>query len=181
MGTDRQVILRRVSELAQPIADRMGLELVDVELEGQGVRTVLRILVDREGGVSVEDCARLSERLSRQLDVEDLFYHRYTLEVASPGLDRPLRRTGDFDRFAGRLVEITTVSEISGQRHFTGRLRGIVAGRVVVDLGRGREAHIPLEEIAQARLRVDPEEIRRDLRRRSGARSGNFRTRWEGR
>ena len=167
--------------MAQPIADRMGLELVDVELEGQGVRTVLRILVDREGGVSVEDCARLSERLSRQLDVEDLFYHRYTLEVASPGLDRPLRRTGDFDRFAGRLVEITTVSEISGQRHFTGRLRGIVAGRVVVDLGRGREAHIPLEEIAQARLRVDPEEIRRDLRRRSGARSGNFRTRWEGR
>ncbi|MDR7571003.1 MAG: ribosome maturation factor RimP, partial [Armatimonadota bacterium] len=180
-GTDRQVILRRVSELAQPIADRMGLELVDVELEGQGARTVLRILVDREGGVSVEDCARLSERLSRQLDVEDLFLHRYTLEVASPGLDRPLRRTGDFDRFAGRLVEVTTVSEISGQRHFTGRLRGIVAGRVVVDLGRGREAHIPLEEIAQARLRVDPEEIRRDLRRRSDARSGNFRTRWEGR
>ncbi len=168
MSTERQAILQRVSELAQPIADRLGLELVDVELEGQGGRTVLRILVDRVGGVSVEDCARMSERLSRQLDVEDLFLHRYTLEVASPGLDRPLRRAADFDRFAGRLVEVTTVSEISGQRHFTGRLRGIVAGRVVVDLGQGREAHIPLPEIAQARLRVDPEEIRRTLRRHAG-------------
>ena len=166
MHGQRDTILQRVSALAQPVADRLGLELVDVELVGQGSRTVLRILVDREGGVSVEDCARMSEVLSRQLDLLDLFVHRYTLEVASPGLDRLLRRAADFDRFAGRLVEVTTVSDVAGQRHFTGRLRGIVAGRVVVELSRGQEAHIPLEEIAQARLQVDPEEIRRDLRRR---------------
>lgn len=166
MHGHRQGILQRVSTLAQPVADRLGLELVDVELEGQGSRTVLRILVDREGGVSVEDCARMSEILSRQLDLEDPFAHRYTLEVASPGLDRPLRRAADFDRFAGRLVEVTTLSEVEGQRHFAGRLRGIVAGRVVVELDRGQQAHIPLGEIARARLRVDPEEIRQDLRRR---------------
>jgi ribosome maturation factor RimP len=85
----REEVARRVHELALAITDRLGVELVDVEIAGEGVRTVVRVLVDREGGVSVEECARVSEMLSRQLDLEDPFQHRYTLEVSSPGLDRP--------------------------------------------------------------------------------------------
>jgi ribosome maturation factor RimP len=161
----RDYVVRRVTELAQAIADRLGVELVDVEVAGEGARTTLRVFVDREGGVGVDDCARMSETLSRQLDVEEPFAHRYTLEVASPGLDRPLRRAADFDRFAGRLAEITTAAPVDGQRRFAGRLLGIRSGRVGVALGDGRELQLPLDEIAQARLRVDPEEIRKDLKR----------------
>jgi ribosome maturation factor RimP len=162
----REEVIRRVHQLALSIADRVGVELVDVELAGEGARTVLRVLVDREGGVGVEECARVSEMLSRQLDLEDPIAHRYTLEVSSPGLDRPLRRAGDFDRFAGRAVEVVTAQPVEGQRRFVGRLGGLHGGRVVLHLPDGRELRLPLGEVAEARLRVDPEEILRDLRRR---------------
>ncbi len=162
----REDVVRRVHELALSITDRVGLELVDVELAGEGARTVLRVLVDREGGVGVEECARVSEMLSRQLDLEDPIEHRYTLEVASPGLDRPLRRAGDFDRFTGRVAEVVTARPVEGKRRFVGRLGGLHGGRVVLHLPDGRELRLPLEEVAQARLRVDPEEILRDLRRK---------------
>lgn len=161
----RDDVVQRVTDLAQAIADRLGIELVDVVVAGEGSRTILRVLVDREGGVGVDNCARLSEMLSRQLDIEEPFAHRYTLEVASPGLDRPLRRAADFDRFAGRLAEITTAAPVDGQRRFAGRLLGIRSGRVGLTLDDGRELHVPMDEVAQARLRVDPEEIRKDLKR----------------
>ncbi len=162
----REEVARRVHELALAITDRLGVELVDVEIAGEGVRTVVRVLVDREGGVSVEECARVSEMLSRQLDLEDPFQHRYTLEVSSPGLDRPLKRAGDFDRFAGRMAELVTSQPVEGQRRFVGRLGGLQAGRVVLHLPDGRDLKVPLAEVAEARLRVDPEEILRDLRRK---------------
>jgi ribosome maturation factor RimP len=162
----REEVARRVHELAVAITDRLGVELVDVEITGEGVRTVVRVLVDREGGVSVEECARVSEMLSRQLDLEDPFHHRYTLEVSSPGLDRPLKRAGDFDRFVGRMAELVTSQPVEGQRRFVGRLGGLQAGRVVLHLPDGRELKVPLAEVAEARLRVDPEEILRDLRRK---------------
>ncbi|MDR5683889.1 MAG: ribosome maturation factor RimP [Armatimonadota bacterium] len=161
----RDDLVRRVADLAQGIADRLGVELVDVEVAGEGARTTLRVYVDRVGGVGVDDCARMSEMLSRQLDIEEPFAHHYTLEVASPGLDRPLRRAADFDRFAGRLAEITTAAPVEGQRRFAGRLLGITAGRVGMVLEDGRELRVRLDEIAQARLRVDPDEIRQDLKR----------------
>jgi len=162
----REDVARRVHQLALAITDRLGLELVGVEVTGEGVRTVVRVLVDREGGIDVEECARVSEMLSRQLDLEDPLQHRYTLEVASPGLDRPLRGVGDFDRFAGRLAEVVTSQPVEGQRRFVGRLGGIVGGRVVLHLPDGRDLQVPLGEVAEARLRVDPEEILRDLKRK---------------
>ncbi len=161
----RDDVVRRVHELAQAVTDRLGVELVDVEVTGEGVRTVVRVLVDREGGVTVEECARVSEMLSRQLDLEDPFQHRYTLEVSSPGLDRPLRRAGDFDRFAGRMAEVVTSQPVEGQRRFVGRLGGLQGGRVVLHLPDGRDLRVPLAEVAEARLRVDPEELLRDLKR----------------
>ena len=161
----RQEIAEQVATLAGPIASRLGLEVVGVELVGAGRKPVLRVLVDRGNGAGVEDCARLSEALSRELDLYDLFVERYTLEVASPGLDRALHRPADFARFSGRAVAITTVEPIDGQRRFRGRLLGLVNGLVDVRLDDGREIRLGHEQIAQARLVVDMDELREDFKR----------------
>lgn len=165
-----QEIAEQVAVLAGPIAARMDLELVDVELVGGTRHQILRVLVDRDGGgAGVEDCARLSEALSRELDLYALLTHPYTLEVASPGLDRPLRRLPDFVRFSGRTVAITTYAPHGGQRRFRGRLLGLVDGRVAVRLEDGREIRLGEEEIAQARLVVEMADLREDFRRSRAA------------
>ncbi|MBM3450610.1 MAG: ribosome maturation factor RimP [Armatimonadetes bacterium] len=165
-----------VTPLAQRIADHLGLELVDVEPASGDGRAVIRVLVDREGGVSVEDCANFSEMLSRQLDIEEPLPYAYTLEVASPGLDRPLRKAADFARFAAQLVRITVTEAAAGapaeQRNFKGRLLGFRDDRVAVELEDGTEARFPLATIAQARLVVDPERIRQDLKESKRQRKG---------
>jgi ribosome maturation factor RimP len=162
----RQEIAGQVEALAAPIGAHMGLEIVDVELAGDARRPVLRVLVERDsGGAGIEDCARLSEALSRELDLYDLPIGRYTLEVASPGLDRALRKPAEFVRFAGRTVAVTAHAPLDGQRRFRGRLLGLVDGRVSVQLEDGREVRFGMDEIAQARLVVDAEVLRQDLRR----------------
>ena len=161
----RQEIAEQVATLAGPIALRLGLEVVGVELVGAERRPILRVLIDRGVGAGVEDCARFSEALSRELDLYDLFRDRYMLEVASPGLDRALHRPADFARFSGRAVAITTVEPIDGQRRFRGRLLGLVNGLVDVRLDDGREIRLGHDQIAQARLVVDEAELRQDLKR----------------
>ena len=92
-----------VTRIAQPILESMGLELVDIEFGRVGPDAVLRLFIDKEGGVLLDDCAGLSRELSMILDVEDVIACNYTLEVSSPGLDRPLKKQSDYDRFAGRM------------------------------------------------------------------------------
>jgi ribosome maturation factor RimP len=169
----RQEIAEQVGALAAPIAARMGLEVIDVELVGAGRRQILRVLIDRDGGAGVEDCARLSEALSRELDLYDLLVSSYTLEVASPGLDRPLRRPADFVRFSGRSVAITTFAPVEGQRRFRGRLLGLTNGRVSIRLTDGREIRLGPEEIAQARLVVEMADLREDFKRSRAAAKGD--------
>ncbi|HLW48871.1 MAG TPA: ribosome maturation factor RimP [bacterium] len=161
----RQEIAGQVEAVAVPIGARMGLEIVDVELAGDPRHPVLRILVERDGGAGIEDCARLSEALGRELDLYDLPIERYTLEVASPGLDRALRKTAEFVRFAGRSVAVTLHAPVDGQRRFRGRLLGLVDGRPAVQLEDGREVRFDMDNIAQARLVVEEEVLRQDLRR----------------
>ncbi len=161
----RQEIAQQVEAVATPIVARMGLEVVDVELLGDGGHQVLRVLVDRDGGVGVEDCARLSEALSRELDLYDLPIAAYTLEVASPGLDRALRKPAEFVRFSGRTVAVTAYAPVDGQRRFRGRLLGLVDGRVALRLDDGRELRLGVDEIAQAKLVVGMDDLREDLRR----------------
>lgn len=161
----RQEIADQVAAMATPIGTRMGLEVVDVELVGEGRHQILRVLVDRDGGVSVDECARLSEALSRELDLYDLPLGTYTLEVASPGLDRALRKQEEFVRFSGRTVAVTAYAPVGGQRRFRGRLLGLVDGRVALRLEDGREVRLGLDEIAQAKLVVEMEELREDLKR----------------
>lgn len=162
----RQEIAQRVEALAAPLGARLGLEIVDVELVVEGKQQVLRVLVDRAGGVDVEACARLNEALSRELDLYDLpIVGAYTLEVSSPGLDRVLKKPAEFVRFAGRTVAVTTVAPVEGQRRFRGQLLGLVDGRVALRLEDGREVRFEPEGIAQARLVVEMEELRADLKR----------------
>ncbi len=136
--------------LLEPAVSRLGYELVGVEYHG-GRRALLRVYIDREGGVSVEDCQRVSRQVSGLLDVEDPIPGPYTLEVSSPGLDRPLFREADFRRFAGRVVRIRTDVPLEGRRNFRGVLRGLRGGEVLVEVD-GIELALPVERIEQARL-----------------------------
>jgi ribosome maturation factor RimP len=129
-----------------------GLELVHFETRRESGGTVLRLYIDREGGVTLDDCARVSRQVSAELDADDPIPGRYTLEVSSPGLDRPLSRDRDFERFAGSQVRVVTASPLDGQRHFKGRLNGLLHGAVQLVLEDGREVSIPRDLMTSARL-----------------------------
>jgi len=143
--------------LANEIAEFSGMELVHLEMRRESGGLILRLFIDKEGGITLDDCAHVSRQLSARLDAEDPIDGRYTLEVSSPGLDRPLSRERDFERFAGQRVRVTTESPIDGQRNFIGRLEGLVAGAVHLVLEDGREVRIPRNRISRACLQ---EEIR---------------------
>ncbi len=156
--------LPEVEQLAVGIAARWGLRLVGLDVAGEGRRTILRVNVEGPDGVSVGACTQISEELSRALDLHDPIPHAYTLEVSSPGLDRPLRREEDFHRFAGRKVEVTTREPVDGRRRWKGRLLGLEGGEVVLDIDT-QIARLPLEHVATARLVVEMADLREDLSR----------------
>ncbi len=166
------------------MARSYGLEVFDVQLRRESVGTVLRVIIDRpetgssnstergaldpeearrrleEESVGIADCQRVSQDLSALLDVEEenletaAIGHAYTLEVSSPGLDRPLRGEADFRRFRGRLAKLVTAEPVNGQSAFAGRLAGIDDGAVLLE--EGRKIHrVPLARIKRARLEVE--------------------------
>lgn len=141
--------------VARPVADSLcddiGLELVHLEyLRDRGGR-IMRLYIDKPGGVTLEDCAQVSRELSDLLDVRLPELGPYHLEVSSPGPNRPLSRPADFDRFRGQRVKIRTRAPIDGRRNFSGTLEGMADGAVRVNLGRGTVA-IALEAISKAHL-----------------------------
>jgi ribosome maturation factor RimP len=144
-----------VRALAGPIAEPLGLEVVDVAFRREARGWVLRVIIDSPGGVRLDDCQAVSERLGDRLDAEGLIDHPYALEVSSPGLDRPLRAAADFVRFAGRRARIRTAEPIGGQRNFQGVLRGCHGGTVFLEADRGDAVAIPHALIVRARLEVD--------------------------
>lgn len=156
---DRGVVAR-VAGLARPLAEADGLELVAVEFLREGGGWVLRVYIDKPGGITLDDCQRVSQQLGDLLDVEDPIDHPYTLEVSSPGLERPLVAEGDFGRFAGRLVRLETEVPLDGQRRFRGRLLGIADGVVRLRVEGGRDVDIPHGAVRRARLVVEWEGIR---------------------
>ncbi|BCV24969.1 MAG TPA: ribosome maturation factor RimP [Firmicutes bacterium] len=145
-------IVETVTALVEPLAAREGLEVVDVTFTHESGRWYLRVFIDKPGGVGVDDCERLSEVLSPALDEKDPIPRSYYLEVSSPGLDRPLKRERDFERFRGRRATVRTRTAVAGRRRFTGVLGGLSDGRVKLDLGAEGEVLIPREEITQAKL-----------------------------
>jgi ribosome maturation factor RimP len=149
-----------VSSIAKPILESMGLEMVDIEFGRVGPDAVLRLFIDKDGGVMLDDCAALSRELSMILDVEDVIACNYTLEVSSPGLDRPLKKLSDYERFAGRLIKVRTYQPFlddSGNKRktFLGKLEGLVDGAIKMTLTEGQTASIPIERVAKANLEFE--------------------------
>jgi len=154
-GQHTAEIVERVRALAEPILTDRGLELVEVEFQREARGWILRLYIDRPGGVILDDCQKVSEELGDHLDVANVIDFPYHLEVSSPGLDRPLTRDADFVAFAGKAARITTREPIEGQRNFRGRLAGLVDGAVLLDLADGRQVRIPRGLIAKARLEIE--------------------------
>jgi ribosome maturation factor RimP len=144
-----------LENVVQPVVTGMGYELVDLQASNGG--RLLRLFIDKPGGVGLEDCAAVSRQLSRVLEVEGIDYER--LEVSSPGLDRPLRKGADFARFAGHKAEVRMrTPDATGRRRFVGVLRGAQDGQVTIEVeakGQELEGHkvqLALEDVERARL-----------------------------
>ncbi len=144
-------IARTVEELAGPTAASMGLELVQVVYRREANGWILRILIDRPGGVTVDDCKLMSRELSDLLDVEDLVPTTFRLEVSSPGLDRPLVKPADFDRFTGRSITLKTSRPVQERCNFSGALIGI-HGKTVLLVSEGMQYEIEHALIDKANL-----------------------------
>ncbi len=140
-----------VGALAEPLSCDEVLELVYVQYRRESSGRVLRVFIDKSGGVSLEDCTRVSRQLSDILDVNLDDLGPYNLEVSSPGADRPLGKPEDFERFKGQVARIRTLQPIDGRKNFKGILNGITADGVCLACDHG-EAVIPLEKISIARL-----------------------------
>jgi ribosome maturation factor RimP len=155
-------VVERVREAASRVATGYGLEIFDVQFRREASGMVLRVQIDRPGpaaraeeSVSVQDCANVSRDLSAILDVEDVVSAAYTLEVSSPGLDRPLRGADDYRRFAGRRAKLVMRERVDGQGFFKGRLGGVDGGNVVIEADDGRTHRVPLVVITRANLEVE--------------------------
>lgn len=154
----RTEIEERVARVAEPIASGMGLNLLKVRYHGSRTQGALRLTIDKPGGVTLDDCTRLSRAVGHALDVAEPIDHRYALEVSSPGLDRPLEDRRDFEQTVGRMVRLKTSPSWDGPRVLIGRLQGQDAAGVSVqetESEGGRVWSVPWEAIAHARLEVE--------------------------
>ncbi len=146
----RQIVLDCVA----PIAREENGDLVDVEFVKEGGQWFLRVYIDKPGGVTIDDCQAVSEPLSAELDRLDPIPYSYTLEVSSPGLERPLRKVADYVKFAGRMVRIKTFEPINGRKEWQGRLIELIDGEVRLETQTGLLV-VPLGKIAKANLAVE--------------------------
>lgn len=143
---------RRIAELIRPTVEGMGFELVRVRQMG-GKRITLQIMAERpDGRMEVDDCADLSRALSAVLDVEDPIDREYALEVSSPGIDRPLTRLVDFDRWKGWVAKLETDELIGGRKRFKGELTGVEGEDVLVKLDEGEDVRLPFPALTDAKL-----------------------------
>jgi ribosome maturation factor RimP len=162
---DSTQLIDRIRVIAERVAGSHGLEVFDVQFRRESQGWMLRIFLDvpstddapaaPEASVSIQDCERVSRDVSAILDVEETIDHRYTLEVSSPGLDRPLRKAHDYRRFAGRLAKIVVSEAVDNQKHFAGRLQGLDDNAVMIETAPGKRHVIPLPLITRARLDVE--------------------------
>jgi ribosome maturation factor RimP len=149
-----QEIIDRVKAVAESLLISEEMELVDVEYRREPVGWVLRLTIDKSGGVTLNDCTRVSQEIGRNLDVEDFMSNPYHLEVSSPGLDRRLKNERDFIRFSDRRIRVKTIDPIGKQKSFKGKLRTCAEGRIEMETD-GGIVEIPLSNIARANLEVE--------------------------
>jgi len=141
----------KIKKSLLPLIEKEGFDLVDLELKGLGPTSILRVYVDRAGGITLNECAKLSGKLSDYLDLEDLIPHHYTLEVSSPGLDRPLTSEGDFKRKIGEKVKVFLKSPLEEKIEFEGKIVNFQDKKVFLDKGEEIKV-IPFEKIEKAKI-----------------------------
>jgi len=148
-----------LKEKIEPLVEEDGLEIVDLEFFEGGPASILRIYVDKAGGVTVDQCANLSRRISDFLDIEDLIPHRYMLEVSSPGLDRPLVCGADFKRKIGKKVKVLLKEEMGGKMELVGKIKNLEGENLLLliespasGMDEGTEEIIPLKKVAKAKI-----------------------------
>ncbi|WP_455172941.1 ribosome maturation factor RimP [Azospirillum largimobile] len=158
----------RIEQIITPSVEAMGYEVVRVQISG-GQRAVLQIMAERADGapMTVEDCADISRSVSALLDVEDPIREAYTLEVSSPGIDRPLTRLKDFERFAGFEARLESRMAIDGRKRFKGMLKGVEDGLVCIDTEQG-PARLEFDNILRAKLVLTDELIRASQEQQEG-------------
>jgi ribosome maturation factor RimP len=147
-------VAKRVGAVALPVLEEMGLELVEVQYRREQSGWVLRLIIDKQDGISLEDCAAVSREISQLLDIEDFVDQAYNLEVSSPGLNRPLKSMADFERFTGRKAKIKTIEPIAGEHVFIGRIKKTEGETIILEIGR-KEVIMPFSQVARARLEVE--------------------------
>lgn len=156
-GLFKQSAIEVVRDVAARVTAGRGFELADVEMKHAPGGTLVRLFVDKEGGIGLEELQSVSEEVSAILDAEDPIRSSYTLEVSSPGLDRPLKSEADYRRFLGRLVKLSSYEVVEGRRHWNGRLAALENGvvEVVLENEGGKLARVPFEKISHGRLEVE--------------------------
>jgi ribosome maturation factor RimP len=154
--------LEQIRAIAERVARSHGLEIWDIVSRRETTGQIVRVFIDRPGpaataeeSVSIEDCEQVSREIGTILDVDDPLPFAYTLEVSSPGLNRPLRGEQDYRRFAGRLAKIVVTEAVDNQTAFEGRLRGVEDGTVLLEGPKARMHRLPLRLITRARLEVE--------------------------
>jgi len=154
--------LEKIREIAERVAASRGLTVWEIQSRREAPGHVVRVFIDRPGpaataeeSVSIEDCEQVNREISTILDVEDPLPFAYTLEVSSPGLDRPLRSVDDYARFAGRMAKVVVREAVDNQKAFAGRLRGMDQGDVLLEAPNGRMHRLPLRLITRGRLDVE--------------------------
>lgn len=154
MSIKLSIIEDEISRLADQVAEGQGIEVAGLNLFAGKNRKLLKVTIDKDGGVTLNDCERFSRELEALIEAADLIEGPYTLEVSSPGLDRPLTKPKDFERNIGRLVRIMTKDKIEGQSLLTGRIIGIFDSFVKLAVDK-KVLDIPLETIAKAKLEIE--------------------------
>lgn len=147
-------IASQVAQIIEPLLTIENYELVDVEYKKEGPRWILRLFIDHPRGITLDDCEAVSKKVGAQLDLLDPISHEYFLEVSSPGLERPLKKDADYQRFAGKTVLIKTFHPIGGKKRFRGKLGGLQEQMVLI-WENDQEIAIPKEAITSARLEVE--------------------------
>jgi ribosome maturation factor RimP len=154
--------LEHIRAIAERVAASRGLTVWDLQSRREASGHVVRVFIDRPGpaatpeeSVSIEDCEQVNREISTILDVEDPLPFTYTLEVSSPGLDRPLRGADDYRRFSGRLAKVVVSEPVDRQKAFEGRLRGVDAADVLLEAPNGRVHRLPMRLISRGRLEVE--------------------------
>jgi len=146
-------IKEKIFAIAYRVAEEHGVDVADIELLGKG-KLLLRVFIDKEGGVTLGDCEMFSKSLSAVLDIEDPFSGPFTLEVSSPGLDRPLKSLKDFEKNKEKLARIVTTEQVENQNVIIGRIGDVRNGSITL-LVNNRAVEIPLDKIAKARLEIE--------------------------